>query len=313
MNIYVQRMNYDTAYDFVKSEILEGRLRQGWGIEGADLNGGPEKFIEAWRAAGAEEPDEWLARKYRNLCIIQEMKAGDIIVVPKLSMNTPCGDWEAWDTTFTVLEVTEEYRFEPVAVPEWDGDKDFGNIIGVKVIGSCSYYQSDLANIISATFGNYRSPENRVHSRVISEAVKAVVEELIAIHDEDSAETDELTLIQRSVEKCTPEQLRPLVNQLFLEGGFAAKNLDEMTFSLMPSSSLIGDIALAVCGKFSAVRVYTHESEWQEDAVNILVDVAGTFSDEALQDARSRDITLLRLSAREFAELLMKYRVILPE
>ena len=44
MNIYVQRMNHDSAYDFLTSEILKGRLRQGWGIEGADIHGGPREI-----------------------------------------------------------------------------------------------------------------------------------------------------------------------------------------------------------------------------------------------------------------------------
>ena len=151
------------------------------------------KFIEAWRTAGGQEPDAYFTRKYSNLCIMLEMKPGDIIVVPKLNVNTPLKDWEtdggAWEKTFSVLEVTEEYRFEPVAVPEWDGYKEFGHIIGVKIIGSCSYYQSDLANIISATFKSYQRAENRVSSRVISEAVKEIIAHLLET-EEDSAGRD---------------------------------------------------------------------------------------------------------------------------
>ena len=211
-----------------------------------------------------------------------------------------------------MFEVTEDCRFEPVPVPEWDGYKEFGHIIGVKTLGSCSYYQSEISNIISATFRNYRSAENRLTSRVISEAVKELIAHLSET-EEDSSGSDLSAMLQRGVENCTPEQLRPLVNQMFLEGGFVAKNLDEMTFSLMPSSTLIGDIALAVCGKFSTVKVCTGGAELRDDAVNILVDIAGTFTDEEVEAARSKGITLLRLSAREFAELMLKYRVLPAE
>ena len=47
--------------------------------------------------------------------------------------------------------------------------------------------------------------------------------------------------------------------------------------------------------------------------MNILIDIEGKFSDSALMSARERGITLLRFTTREFAELLLKYRVIMPE
>ena len=314
VNMYMQRLDYSGAYDFQKSEILAGRLRQGWGPEGADLNGGFESFREAGKNAGWEESDAWFSRKYNNLCLMLEMKPGDIVVVPKLNINTPIGDWEnddgAWARTFTLLEVTEGYRFEAVPVPMWEGLKEFGHIIGVKIVGSWSYYQSDLAAIVSEAF---KVPYHwNSESRITSDVVKGAVRELAA-HHEDSAGNEAVKLVRSSVEKCTPGQLNKLITQLFVEGGFGVKDAGSLTFSVIPSYSLVGDIALSVWGKLSTVKVYTSEAEWQADAVNIVIDIEGKFRDEALQAARRRGITLLRMDAREFAEMLVKYRVILSE
>ena len=319
MNVYIQRIDYDETYDFQKSEILKGRLRQGWGVEGTDLRADDSfnKFCEAGKNAGWEGSYTWFIRKYSHLRLMLEMKPGDIIIVPKINMNTPLYDWKtddgAWAKTFTLLEVTEGYRFEPVAVPEWDGYKEFGHIIGVKIIGSYSYYQSDITGMISEAFSipYHWNPVSDVKSDVIIGAVK----ELIA-HHEDASESQEdnmLSLVESAVKNCSTEQLNKVITQLFTEGGFYVKDADRLIFALLPSDNLVSDVVLSVAGKFSEVRVYTSAAEWRPDAVNILVDVAGTFTDDALKEAALRGITLLKWSTREFAELLLRYRVLIPE
>ena len=313
MNICIQRIDYSAPYDFLKSEILAGRLRQGWGPEGADLNGGVSKFIEAGRNAGWEDSESRLSRKYHNLCLMLKMKPGDIIIIPKLNMNTPLEDWAtdggAWEKTFTLLEVTEGYRFEPVAVPVWEDTKEFGHIIGVKVLGSYSYYQNDLTGIISETF---KKPYHwNSESLITSEVIISAVQQLIA-HNDD-AENDVLCVILSALKNSGEARLKDVVTQLFVSNGFSVKDADNLAFTLIPSYNLIGDIALAVSGKFSEIRVYTSAAEWQPDAVNILIDMDGKFSDEVIAEAAAKGITLLKLSGRDFADLLLKYRVILPE
>ena len=79
LSIYVFRFNYDDCYDFIKSEIVNGRLRQGWGCEGTDLL---STDIEGFKNAGKttekwNETDDWLIRRHN-------LMTGDIVIVPKL-------------------------------------------------------------------------------------------------------------------------------------------------------------------------------------------------------------------------------------
>lgn len=173
MSVYVFRINYEDCYDLIKSEILSGRLRQGWGCEGTDLlSTDVEGFKRVGKTTGEwDESDEWFPRRYKNLRIMLEMKIGDIVLVPKLNMRTT----GYHSDYFTVFKVTDEYRFETISVPGWGGFKEFGHIIGVEIAGSFSYSRDEITRTISTKFRSYQNPENRVHKEVFSNAIEELM------------------------------------------------------------------------------------------------------------------------------------------
>ena len=118
-NYWVSRF-HNGLLGFLKSEIEEGRLRQGWGGAGQDLRGNDlDKGTKG------------------NLNMLQ-VKKGDIVLSPRIP------DWG----TVTILEATEDwdkaYRFE--VVEEYG---DFGHIFPVKKI-------KHFARGSSAVSGDFR-------------------------------------------------------------------------------------------------------------------------------------------------------------
>ena len=105
---------------FVKEELSEGRLRQGWSPPGTSLlndDGSPrtkEAWVNAYRNAWGEDPSP---RRWGILLRMLEMKDGDLVVCPKMSDNS----------CFTIATVSGLYRFEVAP-----GKNDLGHIIPVE-------------------------------------------------------------------------------------------------------------------------------------------------------------------------------------
>ena len=348
MSTYVFRINYNECFNLIKSEILNGRLRQGWGCEGTDIRGSFEDFKQAGKKTGEwQESDSWFGRRYNILRIMFEMKAGDIIVVPKINMNENGNNDSSF---FTVFKVTEAYKFNPIQVPVWDNFKEFGHIIGVEKLASFSYSLDELTREISAKFKGYQSAVNRVYS----EAFISALDELMTRQNNNpkySNEEDKLTLdvlassvsparkellksILEKINAWKPGHLEEVITRLFEMNGFIVDSTHkynkqggdiDVSFTLKPSYSLISDIALAVSDKFSEVRVQAKkksehdandregisqllESEGHENAINILINTTLEFTDEAKEEAAMKKITLI--SGLEFADLLLKYGLV---
>ena len=113
---------FRTAYnDFVRNELKEGRLRQGWSSPGTSLLNadGQRRSADEWRRAyessWGEPPSP---RRYGILCRMLDMKRSDLVFCPKVPD----------DQHFTIAKVSEGgYRFE--VDPSQD---DFGHIIPVE-------------------------------------------------------------------------------------------------------------------------------------------------------------------------------------
>lgn len=88
MSCFVFRVNYGASFEFVRASLLEGKLRQGWGAEGMMAGQSEENFRRAWHRAWGENDasDAYIYGKWRMLGLISEIKEGDLIVVPKLSL-----------------------------------------------------------------------------------------------------------------------------------------------------------------------------------------------------------------------------------
>ena len=105
---------------FVKKELEEDRLRQGWSPPGTSLLNadGNQRDKDAWtkayRDAWRENPSP---RRWGILRRMLDMQEGDLVICPK----TPD------DSCFTIATVSGPYRFEVAP-----GQEDLGHIIPVK-------------------------------------------------------------------------------------------------------------------------------------------------------------------------------------
>ena len=261
MSCYVFRINYGDYYQMLISEIfVSHRLRQGWGCEGMDIRQPFESFLDGWtRAWGTYETvDEKRVRsKYRNLLIMREMQPGDIIVIPKVSEN---GD--SW-RSFTLVQCADSvYDFSPLT-------SDFGHIINVLPILSCSYDHDDASRTISAKFKAYQSAINRVYDSNFIIAVEQLIEESkknpTSIQREDrtslsallaptsNARTEYLRKIIERINLWNPTQLERIITELFEKNGFvkiANNRYDreggdiDIVFSSFVPNTLMSDVFL---------------------------------------------------------------------
>ena len=121
--------------------------------------------------------------RYNNLSIMLEIEPGDYIVVPKVSMEE---DYVC--RSFVIAKCKKKYRFDVLLEAE-----DFGHIIEVEDVFSCSYDKNLHAQNIKSKFIAYQSPLNRVRS----ESFKESVDELVRLHAEqpDEFEKDSADLI----------------------------------------------------------------------------------------------------------------------
>lgn len=172
MAYYVFRINYYEHFKMLRNELLnEKRLRQGWGTFDMQLDAGEDSFVNAWKKHwGVTDSEEYMKKKYDNLTTMLEIKSGDYIIIPKLSLKD---DYVC--RSFVVARCKSEYRF---SVLERVGD--FGHYIEIDDIFSCSYEWDDNTRTVKSKFNSYQSPLNRVRN---SEFISAV-DNLIKIHKE---------------------------------------------------------------------------------------------------------------------------------
>ena len=132
---------FRTAKDFfVKEELNEGRLRQGWSPPGTsllDADGKPREkteWKEAYKRAWEHAPSP---RRYGILRRMLDMKEEDLVICPKMPDHS----------CFTIATVSECYRFEVASEQE-----DFGHIIPVKDQREVNNRHDDYAQTIHDLF-----------------------------------------------------------------------------------------------------------------------------------------------------------------
>lgn len=129
MNTWIWRLADRESDGFYaeRAELLEGRLRQGWGFPGGDIRLDRDSYLNAWKAAGwpLDENEKSRSigpmRRYSVLKRMREIQRDDLIVIPRVSVEVD-GDGDF----FTIATVVNTYSFEVL-----DGFADFGHIIGV--------------------------------------------------------------------------------------------------------------------------------------------------------------------------------------
>ncbi len=227
-NYFVFRINYDKNFTRVRNELINNHLlRQGWGTYGMAVNSGYDAFKTGWQTHWEKDlSDETMRQRYNNLSIMLEIEPGDFIIVPKISVDV---DYVC--RSFVIAKCREKYRFEvhPSA-------KDFGHIIEVENVFSCSYDMNLHSQNIKSKFIAYQSPLNRVKN----ESFRESVDELVRMHTEQPEEfekdsTDLISMISRatlpfrneyleqikkSLQKIDNHKFEDIIGKLFEKNGY---------------------------------------------------------------------------------------------
>ena len=99
VNTFVFRIAADSEY--VKKEFEQGRLRQGWGNSGSNMRLEEKEWVNRQcQRYTFENNKSYYTRKYNNHKILLEIKAGDILIIPKLSHPSQFTVCRAPDLTF---------------------------------------------------------------------------------------------------------------------------------------------------------------------------------------------------------------------
>ena len=156
---------------FVKQELREGRLRQGWSPPGTSLldADGQPRTKEAWTRA---YKDAWgngpSPRRHGILSRMLNMKKGDLVICPKVP------DYSC----FTIAIVSGPYRFEVA-----HGKEDLGHIIPVKDQREVKNWLNSDSRTISELFKSayFRAPVIEVQAsnrdRILDAAQQVRTEE----------------------------------------------------------------------------------------------------------------------------------------
>lgn len=137
MNCWVFRIaEWEPGFSAVRSEIKEGRARQGWHPSGTDIRLGYDAFLKAWIAKGwSLDENEYSRaigpeRRFKVLAKMLNIRPGDRLIIPRVSVSVPGNG-----NYFTLATVTEPYNVVGVLAPF----NDFGSVIGVDKETLCSY------------------------------------------------------------------------------------------------------------------------------------------------------------------------------
>lgn len=138
--ITIFRMDGD--YEWLYSEIKEGRLRQGWGPPGCDLRSPSGERVskndweESYRDIWEEDPSP---RRFAILSNMLDLQEGDIVVVPKMPK---------WNQ-FTIARVSGDYEFDSD-----ENREDHRHIVPVKSdsVRTFSYKANNEAFLVSCLF-----------------------------------------------------------------------------------------------------------------------------------------------------------------
>lgn len=346
MSYYVFRINYDEWYHQIREEILKGRLRQGWGAKGMDINQSLEEFQAAWVSKWGENDamESYIRNKYNNISIMKEMDVGDILVVPKMNF-TDVNDMRS----FAVLRCSKKYDFSPLEFC----NSDFGHYVEFDMSKSfcCSYEHDDNTRSIVKLFRAYQKSINRVWNTNFMNAV----DKLIACYESDdknqfhknmttigavcvasnNAKNKYLEEVVNIITSWQPKQLEKVTEELFVINGYekiANNRYDkrggdiDLVFSSFQPNTLVGDMfSISQNVDMPEIRVQLKNKKGVDDndvegveqlvcmsganeSINILINTTLGYSPIAKEAAAEKGVLLI--NGIEFAELLLRYGIL---
>lgn len=343
---FVFRVNYSDSFELIHSELTKGILRQGWGAKGMRIDAPVEHFISAWKDhwpddfSGDSSEARSMKRKYNNLHIMTEIQVGDLIIIPKLSM-----EHDYVDRFFTIARCDMTYDF---SLPE--GYDDFGHFLVVTPLISCPYDYDDSSQTICAKFNAYRSAVNHVYNADFCNAVDELLEKKDKVETffeagrgdylkmlSDSTRADRNSYLNKIVEKMQKwpnKTFENIIKLLFQSNGYiktGGNSFDreggdiDIILSPYNDKSLLNDIyeltdnnavpdihiqAKKKTGDdFDDIKGVEQLLKKEEDAgeknILIVINLTDKFSEKAKQLADVNDVILL--NGTQFASLLVRY------
>lgn len=324
-NVFIFRIANDV--DFVKSEIPEGRLRQGWGDSTSNLSGANSEEWAKARCNDSEENYWYYLSKFNNLYKMVDINQGDILIIPK----TP--DY----TKFTICKASGKYDF--TAPVGYDGD-DYWHTIpidktSIRVFG---YHANEKCKIIHAKLRAYQSPINRVWNESVVEAAKSLINDCSDVSEQStenvikeikddifkkSAITRFRDLGNREIEKAVKLIFENMgyefidSNSYDGKGGdadliFADNSFGELMDCGVNSSEISGKIFVQVKNKsgndsndVDGVNQLIKRTRDENAAAKILVSTADNFTEECKTLANQNNILLI--DGKGFFNLIFKY------
>jgi hypothetical protein len=182
----IRTVQDSSAHNWVAQELTQGRLRQGWGVEGLQLVEGSfpvskstwvGRYLKAAARAWSGVPNEDEAEKRFNILKrMLHLSVGDLLVVPQMP-----------DTgVFTLALVSSPYYFDHdlgySSYPWNPKDVDFGHVIGVdlakSVILPCNTSSDSI--YVTSRFSKYRSAVNIVRNPTYQAAVMRLFEKHVS-------------------------------------------------------------------------------------------------------------------------------------
>ncbi len=157
---------------WVKKELMNGFLRQGWGAKGMQLTENSkllenacwkERYRKASKVAWDYKPtDKDADTRYRILSIMTEITKGSIVLIPKM----PESDM------FTIVEAESGYEFDKRANRERQGEENFRHTIPIsKKRLEFSYSSNAQTELIHKKITGYQSAVNNIWDEAFINAI----------------------------------------------------------------------------------------------------------------------------------------------
>ncbi len=333
-NVFVFRIANNV--DYVKNEIKQGRLRQGWGNSDSRLKKDhQEEWVEkqyARHSVPSIETDEnsvkeSLKKRFNLLARMLGIKKGDIIIIPK----TP--DYNK----FTICRANGEYTF---CKPEGLDADDFYHVIPIdkESVREFSYHADENCEIIHAKLRGYQAPVNSVVKQSVINAAEALISS--DSNEEDKSMEDLVKDIKEDILKKTAlERFRNLGNKgaenivkLIFEkmgyeyirgnsyngtGGdadliFADNSFGELADVSLNSSEVSGEVFVQVKNKtgtdendYNGVEQLINRASDENVPVKILISTADSFTQKCKEMANKNNVLLI--DGNGFLNLIFRY------
>lgn len=344
MAYYVFRINYSDYFSLIRKElIVQKKLRQGWGTYDMRVDQGYEAYKAGWQAHWEKDlTDDHMKPRYSNIAIMTEIKPGDYIVIPKVSLEN---DYVC--RSFVIAKCKKEYQFSVL-----EEAKDFGHYIEVENVFSCGYDKNLFSQTISSKFIAYQSPLNRVKNNDFI----AAVDELVNMHDKEPVvfEKESVDLLDmvnsatRGVRKVYLEAIvdalrnlknhkfEDIISELFKKNGYEVTDKNwfdgqggdvDIVFEAFNENTLMHNI-YEICD-IEKPHIYVQAKKKtgtdygdvvgveqliqmenkipEQNAILIVINLTDQFTEEAKKKAKENGIILI--DGMTFASLLIRYGI----